>query len=243
MKKFLPLIFLLVGIVVLGGAFAFTKLKGGSNEEAPVDDESYLIEVPLGERPVVSLTPRTDGHWLDLSVGKILIDAETLEYELLYSLPDGRIQGVPGRQKIEGKSSLSIELLLGSESSGKFRYDEGVEKGSLSLKFRNSEGKLVAKFKTEFRMQSDEVELKSADNDFIYTLDEEPSGFFVTMGTIGYPEGLDFVPSKEVYGVFASDKVNANGSLNLSNSYVWDGTSWTELTERNSETLGIFASK
>lgn len=164
MKKYLPLILLGVGALILVGAFFVIKNKTGNSSS--VDEESGLKEVPLEKRPIVSLTPSSDGHYLTLRVEKIVLDADSFDYLFEYKTGEGISQGVPGSAEINDSGVFETELLLGTESSGKFRYDEGVEDGSIELKFRKG-GKLVAKFKTVFKMQKNE------------------SGYQVTMNTIG----------------------------------------------------------
>jgi hypothetical protein len=164
MKKYLPFILLGVGVLVLVGAFFVINNKSGNEQFG--DEETGLKEVPLEKRPIVSLTPSSDGHYLTLRVEKIVLDADSFDYLFEYKTGDGLSQGVPGSAQISDNGVFETELLLGTESSGKFRYDEGVENGSIELKFRKG-GKLVAKFKTDFQMQ------------------ETEDGFQVTMNTIG----------------------------------------------------------
>ena len=238
MKKFLPVILFLVGIGVLVGVY-FLVIKG-RGDEAGSDDESALQEVSLNARPVTSLTPSEDGHWLKLEVEKIVIDAATLDYELLYKLPDGRTQGVPGTIKLEGKGELERDLLLGSESSGKFRYDEGVKEGTLTLRFRNDKGKLIAKFVTGFHLQSDDLNLNLVDGVFSYTLDDTSDSYFVTMETFGVPESPDNVSSGP-YGVFSSSSAAHPGEVELNGKISrWDGDEWKALEEASSSDIGIF---
>ena len=49
------------------------------------------MDVALPERPVVSLTPTIDGHYLNLKIEKIVIDAKSLDYELLYKTKDASL--------------------------------------------------------------------------------------------------------------------------------------------------------
>lgn len=233
MKKFLPLFLLLIGIGVIVGVFFIVKgKKDGSSEEVA------LLDVPFAERPVASLAPSDDGHWLTLKIEKIEIDAESLDYELLYKLPDGRTQGVPGTITLKGESEIERELLLGSESSGKFRYDEGVENGTLTLRFRNNKGKLLAKFSTEFSLSSETSELASVDGNFSVELDKASDAFFVVMGTFGVSE----LPSGEVvagpYGVFSSSETNLKGTVDISSGSLsrWTGSKWVS----DELSLGIF---
>lgn len=151
MKKYLPFILLLAGILIAMAAITVMK-KGNSSKSNIANEEETVREVPMNQRPFISLTPSSDGHWLKLKIEQIKVEgAKSLDYELLYSLPDGRTQGVPGTVQLTGEDIVR-DLLLGSESSGKFRYDEGVNNGTLTIRFRDVKGKLVGKFSTEFTL-------------------------------------------------------------------------------------------
>ena len=234
-KKFLPLILLLLGIIVVVGAYFFVTRSKKDGDVT--EDETSLIEVALSDRPITSLTPSDDGHWLTLGVENIVIDAASLDYELLYKLPDGRTQGVPGSITLKVEREIERELLLGSESSGKFRYDEGVDKGTLTLRFRNEKGKLIAKFTTEFALLSGTSELVSIDEGFTVSLNKTSSEYFVVMETFGVPE----VPAGDVvsgpYGVFSS-ALSLTGTAETSSGtlYEWSGSDWVDVTSG----IGIF---
>lgn len=204
-KKYLPFILLGLGVLVLVLVFVLIKNK---KTDVTTDESGGLVEVSFPDRPFASLTPSSDGHYITLKIEKIKIPkAVSMDYELLYSLPDGRTQGVPGTADLKDKTSFeSKPLLLGSESSGKFRYDEGVEEGSLTVRFRDGKGKLLAKFSTKFHLQSGVTELTSIDTNLTYTLDKKPKGiFFIVMETFGLP-GSETLSAVEVgpYGIFSS---------------------------------------
>src|SRR4030042_2524127 len=227
MKKFLPIIILVLGIIVLAGAFVFIKgLK--QKEVVPVSQDETVQDIPIEKRPVASLTPSADGHWLKLKVEKIVISAVSMDYELLYQLSDGRTQGVPGTIKLEGKTEIERNLLMGSESSGKFRYDEGVEKGTLSLKFRDNKGKLVGKLTSDFHLQSGDIELNSTDGKFSYTLEKTPkTGYFIVMETFGLPEQTDL--GDQPYGIFTSLTKGLPGEAKFEGKtlvYLYSGNNW-----------------
>jgi len=207
MKKYLPFIFLGVGVLVLVLVFMFIK---GKKTTETTDDGGTLIEVAFPDRPFASLTPTVDGHYINLKIEKIKVPkAVSMDYELLYSLPDGRAQGVPGTADLKDQTVFERKLLLGSESSGKFRYDEGVEEGSLTIRFRDSKGKLLAKFSTKFHLQSDVSELASIDESFVYKFDKKPKGiFFVTMETFGLPSSSNIASvTAGPYGIFSSTEL------------------------------------
>ncbi|MEK7100234.1 MAG: hypothetical protein AAB872_00305 [Patescibacteria group bacterium] len=203
-KKILPLILLGVGLFVLILVFVVIKNK---KSEVIEDDSNVLAEVAFVDRPVAMLTPTSDGHYINLKIDKITLPkAVSLDYELLYSLPDGRTQGVPGTVDLKGQTTFERKLLLGSESNGKFRYDEGVADGSLTVRLRNAKGKLLAKFSTKWHLQSNDQELTSIDENFTYKLDKISKGmYFVTMETFGLMESSITSVTSGPYGIFASD--------------------------------------
>ena len=202
MKKYLPLILVGVGIVLTTIVFILIR---NSKKEGAVEEEETAKEIPQDQWPAVSLTPSEDGHWLTFKVQQIKVkDAATMDYELIYSTTSGGQQGVPGTVKLAG--NVERKLLLGSESSGKFRYDEGVETGKMTIRFRNDKGKLIGKLTTYFRLQSGTTELTSVDEKFKYTLDKLEKGvFFVTMKTFAEPNPSLYIVWKDSYGIFASD--------------------------------------
>lgn len=210
-KKFLPLILLGIGVLVLILVFVLIKNK---KSEVPTDDSETLTEIAFADRPFASLTPTSDGHYINLTIDKIkLAKAVSLDYELLYSLPDGRTQGVPGTVDLKGESKFERKLLLGSESSGKFRYDDGVEDGSLTIRLRDAKGKLLAKFSTKFHLQSSDQILTSIDQNFSYKLDKKPKGmYFITMETFGVMDSSVSSVESGPYGIFSSETLPAGSA-------------------------------
>ena len=232
MKKLLPLILLALGLAsILGGYFFLRSQKQNQGNE----EKSALREIKLEDRPVASLTPSEDGHWLKLKIAKIKIkEAASLDYELLYKLPDGRTQGVPGTIKLNGQDLIERDLLLGSESSGKFRYDEGVKQGTLTLRFRDKAGKLIAKFSTEFSLLSETKELMTPDGSFRVSLVKKPkSGYFVLMETFGVYESLPQEIAAGPYGLFSSvplSGLSAKTQIKGAEVYLHlEGSQWQKL--------------
>lgn len=238
LKKFIPIIIFLLGLVVFLLVY-FLLIKPEKKVISPEEDISSLIEVSLNDRPIVSLTPTSDGHWLNLKIEKIQIQgAYSMDYELLYTLPDGRTQGVPGTVTLNGQSMIERELLLGSESSGKFRYDEGVKEGTITVRFRNDKGKLVARFTTKFALLSSTREAKSVDEAFEATLTKNPKGFFVIMETFGIPKEAPGDVKSGPYGLFYSETTFLSGKAKMGEYqvYRYSETGW----EKDSFDSGIF---
>lgn len=238
MKKYWPVALLLLGVLLIGSIFVLKS----RNKELPVEEEENIPEVPFGQRPVVTLTPTEDGHYLVLNVSNLVYDAETLEYLLEYKTSAGETQGVSGRLDLSGQNSLERELLLGSESSGKFRYDEGVEEGTITLRYRDSSGKTTGKVASDFHLQKDPTKLTSLDGKFSAT--PEPSiGYFVTMSTMGLPGDAPGNIVVGPYGVFTSSEDSVTLTLDLTGSelYLWDGE-WIKLEDGSTTSIGIFIS-
>lgn len=219
MKKYLPLILVGIGVLIIG-IVIFAIVKGSKGKPEEVAEEN-IPELPQSQWPVVTLTPTSnpdvkgsEGHWLNFKVQKINVPgAETMDYLLVYNTSDGGQQGVPGSVKLVS-SEIEKKLLLGSESSGKFRYDAGVERGTMTITFRDGKGKSVGKLSTDFHLQSGVLDLTSVDGKFTYTLDKVAKGvFFVTLNTFLQPEASEYVVWQNGYGVFASDGKPHAGKL------------------------------
>jgi hypothetical protein len=129
-KKYLP--FAAIGAAVLIIAAFFLSRTGGNVS--------------------AMLKPSDDRHWLKLTVEGISPKAKSMEYELIYQLPDGRTQGVPGKVDLEGKTSFERDILLGSESAGKYTYDDGVDYGSLNLRFYTDKDNLIKKYEVDWNI-------------------------------------------------------------------------------------------
>jgi len=213
MKKFLPLILVGVGVlvVVVAGVLIMNFAKSGSTSNN--EPEANIPDLPQSQWPAVSLTPTEDktvpnslGHFLEFRVQKINVQgAATMDYLLVYTTSDGGQQGVPGTVQLTGED-VDKKLLMGSASSGKYRFDSGVTTGTMTITFRNSKGTSMGKLATAFHLQSGDTVLTSVDGKFSYTLDKVAKGvFFITMPTFLQPDPSLYVVWHDGYGVFASD--------------------------------------
>lgn len=237
MKKFLPIIIFFVGLIVLVLVYFFV-IKA-PKKVTTGEDATSLIEVSLNDRPITSLTPTSDGHWLNLKIDKIKIPgAFTMDYELVYSLPDGRTQGASASITLNNQTMIEKKLLLGSESSGKFRYDEGVKEGTITIRFRNDKGKLLTRFTTKFALLSGTKDLESVDAAFKATLTKTTKGFFVVMETFGLPKEAPSDVKSGPYGLFYSEAASLTGEAQMGSNivYRYAGSDW----QKNSFDSGFF---
>lgn len=246
MKKFLPIGILAVAIIFILGVFMVVRNRNAAPVNPNEEDET-VAELPFENRPYTVLTPKPDGHWLTLDIKNINVPgAVTIDYELIYKTKEGTTQGVPGSIKLNG-ADINRDLLLGSESSGKFRYDEGVQDGTLTLRFRNDRGKLVGKLATDFHLQSGTTELSSKDGQFKFTVAKAPAKtFFVTMNTFGVPAGVTLpgVVTKGPYIITSSDNTKYSGKFEMGEGqfFIIDGTQVTSISPTEDTSIGTFIS-
>lgn len=252
MKKFLPFALLFLGLIFIVGVFAVTRNNGNTSDV--VEDDEQVAEIPFELRPYVTLAPTkvaangAYGHWLTLNIGEVKVpSAASLDYLLEYKTKEGTLQGVPGNVKLTG-ATITRDLLLGSESSGKFRYDDGVEQGTLTLRFRNDKGKLVGKLTTDFHLQNGDTELTSTDGKFTFTLSKAAPAkvFFVTVSPFGLGEGVSLpgVVKAGPYSVFSSDGTKYSGMVEMGEGtvYMIENKKATEVPSGKSTTVGTFVS-
>lgn len=241
MKKRYFLIVLVIAVLLLGGFLVWRR--GRISEVASeAESEGVLIETSLEERPYVTMTPRADGKEFTLNISRIK-NAKTIEYELVY-LSNGLSRGVIGSITLKGETAVERELLLGTCSRNVCKYDEGVEEGTLTLRFRGEDG--TRKFVSDFHLQQGEKELTSVDNNFNLRGTFSTSAFYLTMNTIGLPSEIEGKVIGGPYGVFtAGTQTVKNGEVSLkleeenpsAKLFSWTGRAWQEM-EKGFETDG-----
>jgi len=244
MKKNWWLFLILAVLFLLGGFFVVKKVKKSQEGPTPTPTpEGVLIESTLEERPYVTLTPRVDGREMTLSISQIK-NADSIEYELVY-LSNDLSRGVIGTIHLNSnEKNISRNLLLGTCSRNVCKYDENVTEGTLTLRFRDSDG--VRKFITDFHLQQGDEILSSKDGHFQVEGKFSPTVFYLTMSTMGLPEEIEGQTASEIYGVFTvGNKTIKNGVVTLAlveesptaSLYSWDGKVW-QSEKKNFETDG-----
>lgn len=208
----MPLILIGAGVLVVVVAAVLIMKMVSNTPSSTNEPEANVPLLPQNQWPVVSLTPTEDpavpnslGHFLEMRIQKINVpNAKTMDYLLVYTTSDGGQQGVPGTVQISG--DIDKKLLMGSASSGKYRFDQGVSTGTLTITFRDSNGKSLGKLVADFHLQFGDTVLTSVDGKFTYTLSKAAKGvYFVTMPTFVQPDASLYVVWQGGYGVFASD--------------------------------------
>jgi len=244
-KKIAVIALILAGILILvGGGLWLTKGKGGAGKATPTPTpEKIISEVPLAERPHVSLTPRADGRELTLNITNIK-NATSLEYELAY-LSNDLSRGVIGSVDLKGETSLTRPLLLGSCSKNTCKYDENVTEGNLVLRFRGPAG--VEKFTSDFHLQKGGAELSSVDGYFKAAAKLPAGTYFVTMSTVGLPSPIEGTVLGQPYGIFSAGSqtlkpttaatLTPDGKTTGFQVYFWEGKAWLPKT---TNLIGVF---
>ncbi len=137
---------MLVGVVVLGlialsvVGFGMWKFVFAPSPETVVEEEE--IELPVVDSSVkVDLVARDDKKAVTLKISSIPKGTESIDYELSYDTSAGLPKGALGTIRLkDGESSVEREILLGTCSRNVCKYDEGVTKINLVLRFNHPKG-------------------------------------------------------------------------------------------------------
>lgn len=210
-----------------------------SSQPSPLPTKS--LETSIMERPFVNLVPTTDGHWVNLEISNIEAGAKSIDYELIYFAGDigNKVErGVAGSVELKGEKSLTRKILFGSESCTvrcKYRFDENVSEGSLTLKIRKEHG--TDKYESAYRLQKGKEGkegLTTGDGNIKFVANNlGPNTYFLTISTIGIPVPLPGVIAAVPYGIFPT--MGAKGVVSFKTTdqtakiYFWNNNKWEEL--------------
>lgn len=245
MRKILPIfLVVLAGLAVAGSAFWFLKPSPETSEEpgqapAKAKEEKQTKELSLEDKPFVSFVPGSSCEYT-LNVSGVKKGTSELEYEIVYKVDSGITQGVPGTVKLNGKTSITRDLLFGTESSGHRRCDKGVKDGTITIKYRDDDGKLIAKVDSDFQLKESAKALKL--DGFELDLGKISTEKYIVMNTLGLPGKTPGEVVAGPFGVFAAkSKVSAEVEISGEGElYVWDGAKWVKITDGKTNMLGTF---
>lgn len=247
MKNYLK--FIIPGLLILavGSWFLFKK---PSKTEAPVQPARKMEEVnkiAMADRPFVTLTPREDGREVELAIDRVK-NATKVEYEMEYQA-ESLIQGVFGTIDFtQEPAPVTKNLLFGSCSKGKCRYDEGVSGGSLTMRFDG--GSTPFALKTDFNLQQQfDREGVFTSKDIKATLDVGKTGlpnntFVIIAGTMGLPESIEGEVIAGPYAFLAATSpvlknatmtIQSKDDLTGAKLMFWNGKTLAELKATVSE--------
>ncbi|MFH0943076.1 MAG: hypothetical protein V1810_02765 [Candidatus Beckwithbacteria bacterium] len=238
MKKVLYLLLIFVFTISLSGC----KKKASPTVQTPTRPVETINQLAVADRPFVTLTPRSDGKEVVLGIDAVK-NAATVEYELEYQA-ESLIQGVFGTIDFAKEPTpVAKNLLFGSCSKGKCKYDEGVSGGSLTLRFEGGDQPYV--LKSDFNLQNmfDRQGIFTS-KDIKATLDVGKTGlasgtYVIIASTMGLPQA---VTSQIIAGPYAflaaSSPVLSNATISIKSKedlteaklLFWTGKVWQELT-------------
>lgn len=244
---FLFLLVLASGVLLTGCSIGKPKdstKTSGTTISKPTPQPTKSPEESSSSRPYISLIPSADAHRLTLKLARIPSEITSFEYELIYfaDFEGNKIErGVDSGGRavdITGKTEYAKEFLLGSESCTtgkcKYRYDEGVSEGVLTLKFISSEG--TDKYSTSYRLQNTTLAkegLSTGDGAFMFKLTTKPVGVYLTMTTAGLPKIGEFTPQSSPYAIYPTTNykgtVTFNSTLTEVSIYGYNGSAWQKL--------------
>jgi len=229
-KKYFVLTLIVLSVFLSGCG---GKKPVTSNTPVPTETPEILPEKPIeksiGQRPFVSLVPTTDGHRVNLKISNFPQEITGVEYELIYlaDIEGNQIErGVStGGKPVElnGKTEYLKEILFGSASCTtgvcKYKYDENVNQGTLTIIFNGAEGK--TKYESTFRIQAGsgaKEGLSTGDGKFILISQNLPlSTLYLTISSVGIskplPEGV--IAKTVPYAVFLSSGTIKKGTVKI----------------------------
>lgn len=191
MKKLLIIFALIPSVFLLS---ACGKKEETNAEPTPTP---RLVELEDSKKPLISLTPRSDGHELKLIIDNLDTSIKEIEYELIYRAEDEGLiieKGLGDTISVDGQKKIERDLLLGTSSctnTCKYKYDEGITGGTLSLTLITDRNQ-VAYFETDFTLLSSkdfEKDGLTLEGELTITASDISSGFYILHQTFGGDRG------------------------------------------------------
>ena len=243
MNKLLPIVGVVVVILALvfGGLWFVNKDKKAETGLEEEEEDEVVQELTLEDKPYLTITPGASCEYT-IALSNIKKDPSKIEYELIYKNEEGVTQGASGTLT-PSSSETTKKVLFGTESSGTRRCDKGVEGGDVTIRYRNDEGKLMAKLIGKFAVVEGGTTLALGDK-FSLELSKSSKDKFVVVDTFGLPESVEGNVAAGPVGVFTSGKSTAlAGTLTFEgtgNLQVFDGSKWSTIEDGKVTKLGTF---
>lgn len=249
MKKTLPIL-LIIFLILLSGflGWKFLKKKKPAKETKKRFKPKIetINQLPLEKRPYVIIEPKSKtrpqdyGYWITVTIDRVS-DYKNVEYDVEYQ-SGNLIQGFMHRIDFAKEPPpVSKEGFFGSESKGKYKYDEGVKSGSILFKFYR-DGQYDA-LKTYFNLQNMKEEngiFTSNDGRAVLEVgkgDLNPRDYVIIASTLGLPAEIKGKAISEPYGFYSHRSVKLKDATltirskeDLTNVKIlgWDGGEWQE---------------
>ena len=147
-----------LSVILISSFFLSACGKKSVTNKITPNPVAQKLELSESEKPIISLIPRQDGHEIKLIIDNIPQSITEIEYELIYSAIDEGLEmekGVGDTIKVTSKN-IQRDLLLGTSSCTngcKYKYDQGVVGGTLSLTFLTSDNQSLY-YETSFVLKN-----------------------------------------------------------------------------------------
>ncbi|HSX40243.1 MAG TPA: hypothetical protein VLF68_01380 [Candidatus Saccharimonadales bacterium] len=144
----------LVVVIIVGGIFVLSS-RNSSSKQATQNSEDVVIPTLTPDEIGLTMTARDDKKAVKFVISKV--DGITgVDYELTYNTGANVPRGVIGHIDVTpGMSTITPNnpdtngyIILGTSSSGKYKYDEGVTSVKLTLKITKNNNKVYQVEKT-----------------------------------------------------------------------------------------------
>lgn len=235
--------YIIPAALILAGIIFFVSTRKTTDQAPPISQRRVepINKLDVKDRPFVTLTPRADGREVTLSIDNVA-SATSAEYELEYQA-ESLIQGVFGTIDLtEGDLPISKDLLFGSCSKGKCRYDEGVTGGSLTLRFEGGDEAYVLKSDFNLQLMGDREGVFGT-KDAKATLDVGRSGlplttYVIAISTMGPPAPVEeeilagpyaFLAAISPKLTSAEVTIKSKDDLTGAKLLAFNGTAWVDL--------------
>lgn len=238
-KKVVAVIVLIV-VVLAGGVFAFSKMRGGSDNAQKIGKKKKILEpkniIDVALRPYMKLTPVPGGRHIKISIIEVKKEAQEVEYELEYQ--SGSL--LQGFQEVLDLAKLpaTTQKLFGSQSAGgAITYHEDIKGGSFQARFLGPENYVLKQDWRYFDNSDKLAEFSSKDAKFkIKSEDLTSNRFLIIYNTPGVPSGLTKRLVSEAYSLTSASKLDGEATISIRAHEEgelimmgYDGQKWQEL--------------
>jgi len=244
-------IFIGLGLVILIASLVIWVIKPFSKKpttstDIPSSQKTLSANtLPIEKRPYIKLEPKSSvepkslGHWITMTIQNVN-NFDRLEYEFEYTT-GSMIQGGMGRIDFSVETPpVSKEVAFGSASKGKYKYDEGVYKGSFTFHFFQGETEEV--LKTDFalqKMEGTQTIFKSPDEIVKLTVEKpdlSAGDYVLISSSLGLPAPVTGKILAGPYSFFSDRPRSLTKAQllfdNVASSaviFAWDNNRWSQL--------------
>jgi hypothetical protein len=238
-----PLITGVLVFVIIVGLISWLLFKPKSSPSStaavPTPVPLPVNQLEVAKRPFVTLQPLSGRNELEITIGQLVVPANSVEATLEYDRNRGVLDAVLKQFNLKD-SPLKEQIFLGSKSAGgHITYHEDVVGGTLTLAFKGSDPYALKVPWHYDDTQKDYSQLSTTDGYFQAVLDKPiKQTKVVVMQSPGAPEGF---PGTLIAGPYLIrtvgdlPKANAQVTIRLSADtpeailYGWDEKTWTKL--------------